>query len=82
MRFYFDVGNGERTIQDHEGVEAEDLEQALADARSVLDELAGDLDANDIDDPWTLIIRDQTGMPVAHIPVGLFSSPQRLERKG
>ncbi|MBP1178037.1 hypothetical protein JOE48_000001 [Methylobacterium sp. PvR107] len=73
-RFFFDVDNGETTIRDDEGVEAESLEQALADARSVINEIADELDATDIDNPWTLVVRDETGLAVAHVPIGVFSS--------
>ena len=81
-RFYFDVDNGQKTIRDDEGVEAEDLEQALVDARSVISEMADELGATDIDNAWTLVVRDETGLPVARVPIGLFSSshlPPRQE---
>jgi hypothetical protein len=81
-RFYFDVGNGRETIRDEEGVEAEDLEQALADARGVIGEMADDLGTIDLDNPWTLVVRDDTGMEVAHVPIGLFSSSRRMPRRG
>ena len=53
-RFYFDVGNGQETIRDDEGVEAEDLEQALSDARTVISEMADELGATGIGNSWTL----------------------------
>ncbi len=31
-RFYFDIENGKETIRDAQGVEAEDLAEALAEA--------------------------------------------------
>lgn len=71
-RFYFDVDNGRETVRDDEGVEAEDLEQALSDARTVISELAGHLQAVDMDSLWTLVVRDETGLTVAHLPLGLF----------
>jgi hypothetical protein len=80
-RFYFDVGNGRETIRDAEGVEAEDLEQALADARGVIGEMADDLGTIDLDNPWTLVVRDETGLAVAHVPIGLFSSARRMPRR-
>jgi hypothetical protein len=81
-RFYFDVGNGRETIRDEEGVEAEDLEQALADARGVIGEKADDLSITDLNDPWTLVVRDERGVAVAHVPIGLFSSSHRMPRRG
>lgn len=48
-RFYFDVDNGRETVRDDEGVEAEDLEQALSDARAVIGEIADELQALDVD---------------------------------
>jgi hypothetical protein len=77
-RCYFDVGNGHKTIRDGEGVEAEDLGQALADAYEVIGEMADDLGAADLNNPWTLIVRDETGLTVAHVPIGLFSNLHRM----
>ncbi len=79
-RFYFDISNNERTIADDEGVEAVDLEQALDDARIVLNQIANELGVASIDSSWTLIIRDQTGAALAHVPMGLFSRPARSTR--
>ena len=81
-RFYFDLQDGEETIQDDEGVEAESLEQALAEARSVIGEMAEELGATDLGSPWTRVVRDETGLAVAHVPVGLFSSSDRMSRRG
>lgn len=72
--FYFEVDDGRETIRDDEGVEAADLEQALAEARRAIAEIAENLGATDIDSPWTLIVRDETGLQVAHVPIGLFSN--------
>jgi hypothetical protein len=81
-RFYFDLRDGQETIQDYEGVEADDLEQALAEARSVIEELADELGATDLGSPWTLVVRDETGLAVAHVPIGLFSDSHRMPRRG
>lgn len=80
-RFYFDVRNGQETLWDHDGVEAKDMEEAIATARSVLSEMADDLASTGIDSPWTLVVRDETGLQVAHIPVGLFSGSDQRARK-
>jgi hypothetical protein len=79
-RFYFDVNSGQETIRDNEGIEADDLEQALSNARSVLSEMADDLAAADISSPWTLVVRDETGLSVAHIPIGIFFNSGRQAR--
>ena len=76
-RFYFDVDNGRETVRDDEGVVADDLEQALADARSVISEMADELGATSLERLWTRAVRDETGWPVAHLPLGLFSSAQQ-----
>jgi len=81
-RFYFDVDNGQETIRDEEGVEAEDLEQALAEARDVIGEMADGLGIFDLHDPWTLVVCDETGLAVAYLPIGLFSRSHRMPRRG
>lgn len=68
-RFYFDIENGKETIRDAHGVEAEDLAEALAEARSVIDEVAGDLGAAGSDGRWTLVVRDATGAEVGRLPI-------------
>ena len=76
-RFYFDVDNGRETVRDDEGVVADDLEQALADARSVISEMADELGATSLESLWSLVVRDETGLPGSHLPLGLFSSSQQ-----
>ncbi|WCS24388.1 hypothetical protein LOK46_25155 [Methylobacterium sp. NMS14P] len=68
-RFYFDIENGEETIRDTQGVEAEDLAEALAEARSVIDEMAGELEAAGPDGASTLVVRDATGAEVGRVPI-------------
>lgn len=77
-QFFFDLACGEEVIRDDEGVEAADLECALAEARSIIAEMAEDLGATDINSPWTLIVRDEIGLQLAHVPIGLFSSSKRV----
>jgi hypothetical protein len=69
IRFYFDIDNGKEMIRDEQGVEAEDLAEALAEARSVIDEMADDLGIADRNDRWTLIVRDATGAVVGRLPI-------------
>lgn len=80
-RFYFDIFNDEKIIRDDEGVEAVNLEQALEDARIVLGQIADELGVASIDSSWTLIIRDQAGTELAHVPMGLFSKSKRSTRE-
>ncbi|MBP1180958.1 DUF6894 family protein [Methylobacterium sp. PvR107] len=75
QRFYFDVDNGREIVRDDEGVEAEDFEQALADARSVISEMAAELAVANLSGPCSIIVRDETGLTLAQVPLGLFSTP-------
>lgn len=66
-RFYFDVDYGQEIIRDEEGVEADDLDQALADARSVIWETADELGNDALSDALVMLIRDETGSIVARL---------------
>ncbi|KST58960.1 hypothetical protein AO398_19730 [Methylobacterium sp. GXS13] len=68
-RFYFDIENGRESIRDEEGVEADSLETALAEARSVIREMADELAASDPDAIWTLVVRDASGSAVGRLPI-------------
>jgi hypothetical protein len=68
-RFYFDIENGEETIRDAQGVEAADVAEALAEARSVIDEMAGELEVAGPAGAWTLVVRDATGAEVGRVPI-------------
>ena len=76
-RFHFDVDNGREIVRDDEGVEAEDFEQALADARGVISEMAAELEVANLNGPCSIIVRDESGLTVAHLPLGLFSTTPR-----
>ncbi|MDP4006246.1 hypothetical protein [Methylobacterium sp. NEAU K] len=69
IRFYFDIENGRRTIRDDEGVEADDLAEALTEARSVIQEMADDVCATEPGSPLTLVVRDATGCVVGRLPI-------------
>lgn len=66
-RFYFDIELDGEITQDNEGVEARGLEQALADARSVVHEMAGQLDNACLGADSVLIVRDEAGATVGRI---------------
>ncbi|MEE7439157.1 DUF6894 family protein [Methylobacterium oryzae] len=68
-RFYFDIENGEETIRDAQGVEAADVAEALAEARSVIDEMAGELEVAGPAGAWTLVVRDASGAEVGRVPI-------------
>lgn len=78
-RFYFDVDNRQQIVRDDDGVEAEDFEQALADARSVISEVTAELDVTNLSGPCSIIVRDETGSTVAHVPLGLSPSHNRSQ---
>jgi hypothetical protein len=69
MRFYFDFENGHETIRDDEGVEADDLDQALDDAQSAIQEIAQELKHGALGDEPVLIVRDETGSSIARLPI-------------
>jgi hypothetical protein len=81
MRFYFDFENGRETIRDDEGVEADDLDQALDDARSAIEEIVQELKGGALGEAPVLIVRDETGSSAARLPIqellDYFSSSDR-----
>ncbi|MCJ2061015.1 hypothetical protein MKL09_31410 [Methylobacterium sp. J-048] len=68
-RFYFDIENDRETIHDGEGVEAVSFEQAIEEARIVIDEMADELDVGDSARSWTLVIRSASGALVGRLPI-------------
>lgn len=68
-RFFFDLVCGEEVIRDDEGVEARDLDQALAEARSVIAEMAEEMTEASLGRPWVLIVRDNMGSIAGRLPV-------------
>ena len=68
-RFYFDVENGHETIRDAVGVEAESLDEALDEARSVIADMAGQVREAEPDSPWTLVVRNAAGFVVGRVPI-------------
>ncbi|MDP4005670.1 hypothetical protein [Methylobacterium sp. NEAU K] len=69
-RFYFDVENSRERIRDEVGVEAGSREEALAEARSVIEEMADHVGVTESDDPWMLVVRDGAGFLVGRLPIG------------
>lgn len=78
-RFYFDVEDGQETVRDEEGVGANDLDQALADARSVIREMADELATKGLSGAAVLVIRDETGAAVARLPIGRSGRAPRFQ---
>ncbi|KAA0123427.1 hypothetical protein SAMN02799622_02781 [Methylobacterium sp. UNC378MF] len=68
-RFYFDVESAEETIRDEDGVEVISLDEALAEARSVVAEMADEVCAADPTRAWSLVVRDSSGRSVHRLPI-------------
>jgi hypothetical protein len=68
-RFYFDIENGTVTIHDEEGVEADDLNSALEEARSVIIEMVDEIAEDVPGETWILVVRDAAGALVARLPI-------------
>jgi hypothetical protein len=68
-RFFFDLVCGDEVIRDHVGVEVGDLDQALAEARSAIAEMASEVIEDGSGQPWEMIVRDDTGAPVGRLPI-------------
>jgi cytosine/adenosine deaminase-related metal-dependent hydrolase len=69
MRFHFDLTNGQTTMRDHEGAEANDLAEAIEQARTVIDELRIGGELMDVGDNWQLVIRAPDGTELQFIPI-------------
>jgi hypothetical protein len=64
-RFYFVIVTEAGLIDDPEGSVMSDLEEAMAEARDVVDDLS-----DEIDDPNAVMeIRDDTGAVLGRVPV-------------
>ncbi|MCJ2142769.1 DUF6894 family protein [Methylobacterium sp. E-066] len=68
-RFYFDIENGEEILLDEEGVEASSLEEAMNEARSVIEEMAAEVTGDNPGDLWTLVVRASDGSLVGRLPI-------------
>ena len=68
-RFYFDLTNGLEIIRDHHGIEVRDLDQAVAEARAVLEETRDSKDLVEDEEGWVLTIRDAAGETLMTLPV-------------
>ncbi|MGH1570272.1 DUF6894 family protein [Methylobacterium sp. P31] len=66
-RFYFDIEDGRDVIRDETGVEAADLDEALAEARSVIAEMTGEIKRSPSGGPLHLIVRNAEGTPVGRV---------------
>lgn len=69
QRFHFDLLNGSSSVRDHEGIEARDLDQAVEEARAVLEEIRGSDEPSDDEEGWVLIIRDAAGEALMTMPL-------------
>lgn len=64
-RFYFDLKNGSSFIRDHDGVEANGLEQAMVECQAVIQDFLESGDLSDDEAGWSLIVRDAAGEALA-----------------
>ena len=69
VRFFFDLVCGDEVILDNDGVEAMDLDQALAAARSAIAEMVDEVIEDGSGQPWAMIVRDETGSLVRRLPI-------------
>lgn len=69
MRFYFDLTNGQTTMRDDEGAEADDLAEATDQAQIVIEELRTAGALMDVEDDWQLVIRTDDGTELRRIPI-------------
>ncbi|MGH1570471.1 DUF6894 family protein [Methylobacterium sp. P31] len=65
-RFYFDIEVGDDTIKDEIGAEAAGLDEALAEARPAVAEMAEDIGAGET---LVMVVRDADDTPVARLPI-------------
>jgi hypothetical protein len=69
QHFYFDLTDGLTTIRDDEGVEADDLADALKQAEAALKEMSADGELTDLEVGWSFVIRTGAGTVLATIPI-------------
>ena len=68
-RFFFDVSNGDETIPDEAGIEAATVDEVLVEARVVIAEMADEAIGIDLDQRWTMVVRDAAGSTVGRLPI-------------
>jgi dissimilatory sulfite reductase (desulfoviridin) alpha/beta subunit len=71
MRFYFNLLSIDEKIVDEEGVEARNIDEAIAQALKAIEELKGE-DGTDIGDwgSWSLEVTDAQGTILCSINLG------------
>jgi hypothetical protein len=68
-KLYFDIERVHVMFRDETGVETDDLEFALDEARSVIREVADEVAADHPGETFFLVVRDEDGSAVMRIPV-------------
>ena len=76
--FYFDLVNQETILPDDVGVEAADLDEALEEAASALEELRDSGEAADLGEGWQMVIRDKAGRVLRKLPIVVTVALSRL----
>ncbi|GJD49257.1 hypothetical protein OPKNFCMD_1987 [Methylobacterium crusticola] len=69
QRFHFDLINGHDTIRDTEGVEADDFDEALRQAWTVIEEMRAQGELSDLAGTWQLMVRSADGTILATVPL-------------
>ncbi|MGH1575101.1 DUF6894 family protein [Methylobacterium sp. P31] len=68
-RFYFDIEKIQRIICDDLGVESDNLDLALDEARSVIQEMVDEVASGHPGEMLVLVVRDESGSSVARLPI-------------
>jgi hypothetical protein len=67
--FYFDLTDGLTTIRDGEGVEADDLADALKQAEVALEETSASGELTGLEEGWSFVIRTGADTILVTIPI-------------
>ena len=68
-RYHFDLEDGLETIRVRDGIEADSADQAVEQARAVIEEMRQEGDG-DRTRGWDLVIRDARGGVIRRLPLG------------
>jgi hypothetical protein len=72
-KFYFDIDDGDRTIDDDEGLDLADVMVARAQAIAVLPEIARDHVGERDSQDFVSVVRDEGGRPVFRAKLSLVT---------
>lgn len=69
MRCYFDLVSESQTIPDDDGVEVEELAQAISEAHAAMREMREGEEFEQLPGSWSLVIRGEDGATLATLPI-------------